>query len=109
VPGKTFSARFQSCSFTIASGFQSGQLINTEKRPNDTTSRVTTEFESCRYEPGFGTPALPNTHVAILNYQGDYTFLKADLAGLYTKQAIKINPSSAKVIDQGTTVLYHIP
>jgi hypothetical protein len=65
------------------------------------------DFENCRYEPGSARTHCPTPHVAILNYQGDYTFLKADLAGLYVAPAIKAG--SAQVIDQGATVRYHIP
>ena len=103
----TFSAAFRNCSFLAAPGFQSGQLIRTESHSNDATARVTADFENCRYPPDFGTQKFPDTHLAILNQQGDYTFLKADLAAVDIAQAIKA--PGAQITDQGARITYHIP
>jgi hypothetical protein len=103
----TFSAAFRSCSFLAAPGFQSGQLIRTESHSNDATARVTADFENCRYPPDFGTQKFPDTHLAILNQQGDYTFLKADLAAVDIAQAIKA--PGAQITDHGARITYHIP
>jgi hypothetical protein len=46
--------------------------------------------------------------VAAVRQQGDYTFLKADLTGRDPTQVVLKIPLTQE-IDQGATVLYHIP
>jgi len=102
--GKPFFASFKNCSFTNSSGVQAGQLIRTEAHKDDPTASVTADFENCKYPSAFATDTA---HVAILDHKGDYTFLKADLAGLDTSKAIIAK--NAVVTDQGATVRYQIP
>ena len=105
---RPFSATFRNNTFSTAGGFQSGQLINTGDHTTDAANQINATFNRCRYQPGFATPQSPNTHVGRLQQQGNYTFLKADLAGRDPSQLFVLNPH-AQQIDQGTTVLYHIP
>jgi len=105
---RPFSATFRNNTFGTGSGFQSGQLINTGDHTTDATNQITASFEQCHYQAGFASPAFPQTHVARIQQQGDYTFLKADFAGLSASQVVLKN-TNAQEIDQGTTVRYHIP
>ena len=104
-PGKTCSARFQGCEFTTADAVKTGHLILSEST-KDPANQITADFENCRYDPAFA----PNVDIRVANLaqRGDYTFLKADFAGLDITTAIKF-PKTGQMIDQGATVLVHIP
>ena len=101
--GKTLSARFQGCEFTTASAVQTGHLILSEST-QDPANQVTADFENCRYDPVFAKNV--NIFVANLALRGDYTFLKADFAGLDFTKVVHLK--SGVVIDQGATVRVHI-
>jgi len=103
-PGRTLSARFQGCRFTTASGAEKGHLILSEST-NDPANQVTADFENCGYGPAL---ANSNIFVANLGLSGDYTFLKADFAGLDITKAIHFKSGSGQIIDQGATVRVHI-
>jgi hypothetical protein len=103
-----FSATFDNNSFLVEGSFESGQIIDTGQHspPKYPNNIITVQFTNCKYQPGFGTAANPNTRVALLRERGDYTFNKADLQGLTLNQAI-IAPTP--VIDLGDAIRYHIP
>jgi hypothetical protein len=106
--GRPFSATFRKNTFSTASGFESGRLITTGQHSSDQANQINASFENCQYEAGFATPAFPNTHIGALLPQGNYTFLKADLAGRDPSLIFIKNPATQE-IDQGTAVLYHVP
>ena len=101
--GRPFSATFRSNTFSTAAGFQSGHLIDTGDHTTDAANQITANFDHCQYQAGFATPSFPQTHVGRLQQQGNYTFLKADLAGLDAAQVFLKNAQTQE-IDQGTTV-----
>jgi hypothetical protein len=105
---RPFSATFRNNTFSTAEGFQSGHLINTGDHSTDPNNHIQASFDRCEYQAGFATPAFPQTHVARLQQQGNYTFLKADLAGRDPAQLFLKN-AQAQEIDQGSTLLFHIP
>ena len=104
-PGPTCSASFHGCEFTTAAAVQKGNLIRSEST-KDPANQVTADLENCRYDPAF----VPNVTIFVANLalRGDYTFLKADFAGLDIATAINF-PKPGQMIDQGATVLVHIP
>ncbi len=106
--GRPFSATFHGNTFSTAARFQSGQLINTGDHTADAANQITANFDQCQYQAGFATPAFPQTHVAAVRQQGNYTFLKADFSGRDPAKVVLKGPQTQE-IDQGTTVLYHIP
>ncbi len=106
--GRAFSATFRKNTFSTASGFQSGRLIVMGQHSAEPADQINARFEGCQYEPGFATPAFPKTNIGALLQQGNYTFLKADLAGRDPAQTFIKNPATQE-IDQGTAVLYHVP
>jgi hypothetical protein len=104
---RPFSATFHANTFATASGFRSGQLIGTGDHSPDKGDHITATFHQCKYQPGFATPQFPNTHIARLRQQGDYTFFKADFNGVSSDQAV--DATNAQKSEQGEAIVYHIP
>jgi hypothetical protein len=91
--GDEFVGEFVRNRFVVDGNFTSGELIATgDYSTQEPHNKVTAKFLNCHYQPGFGSPAHPNTHVASLHERGDYTFSQADLAGLNPNQAIVKGP-----------------
>jgi hypothetical protein len=91
--GDKFVGEFVRNRFVVDGNFTSGELIATgDYSAAVPENKVEAKFLKCHYHPGFGSPAHPNTHVALLRERGDYTFSQADLAGLNPNQAIVKDP-----------------
>ena len=93
--------------FLINGTFQAGQLITTGPYPTQVPeNHVPARFTTSQYPQGFGTPAYPNTHIAVLNERGQYTFTKSDFAGLDIHQSIQTLPPGTKtgLQESGTRV-----
>jgi hypothetical protein len=103
---RPFAATFHANTFATAGGFQSGQLIDTGDHSPDTGNRITATFHQCKYQQGFATSQFPNTHIARLRQEGDYTFFKADFNGLNPAQAV--DAINAQKTEQGEAIVYHI-
>jgi hypothetical protein len=94
-----FVGEFVCNRFVVDSNFTSGELIATiDYSSQCPEKKIEAKFLNCHYHPGFGSPAHPNTHVALLQDRGDYTFSQADLTGLNPSQAIVKDPQSDIVV-----------